>query len=96
MKNLTLLTALAVGLCGCMTYSHTSQTGERTSVTAFLVRGDASNVKTETRTTDSFGTNYSRSVSLGSLKGETELDKLAGMAEAIARGVATGANPAKK
>ncbi len=88
--------ALAAGACllgGCVRYSHTTLTGERTSFTGFLIRGEASKISTDTTST---GTNYTRKVSLGSLKGETEMDKMNGLAESIARGVASGANPAKK
>lgn len=94
MKALILLAALAL-LPGCMSYKHTGPNGETTSVSAFLIKGEASKIHTASRQTDGFGTNYFREVSLGSLKGETEIEKLSGLAEAIARGVATGANPVK-
>lgn len=95
MKRLPIFLALA--LCGgCVSYRHTSPGGDQTSFRAFLIKGDASKVATHTAIRDSFGTNYDRTVSIGALKGESDVDKLATLAEAVARGLATGANPVKK
>ncbi len=86
------LAAAACLLSGCVRYSHTAVTGDKTTFTAFCVKAEASKVTSDTTTQ---GTNYTRKVSLGSVKGESDVDKLSAMAEAMARGVATGVNPAK-
>lgn len=88
-----LLAALALAcLPGCVHYSHTAANGDRTHFLAFMVKGDASKVSSAVTYT---GTNYTRAVGLGAVKGESEVDKLSIMAEAVARGVASGANPVK-
>ena len=77
---------------GCVHYHHVATNGDQTSFSSFLVKGDASKVVSDTKAE---GTNYARKVSIGALAGESDVDKLSVLAEAIARGVATGANPVK-
>lgn len=90
-----LCAALALAANGCVRYQHRSALGDVTTFQAFAVKGDASKVFSKTSTIDAYGTNYHREVGIGSIKGETELEKMSGIFEAVARGLATGANPVK-
>ncbi len=97
-KGLMTALAVAVGtasLAGCVRYRHTAANGDETRFSAFLVKGEASKIAAHTTQRDAGGTNYARTVTVGNVKGETDSEAVAGLAEAIARGVATGANPAK-
>ena len=91
-RKRTLLAGLATlaVLCGCASYQHERVLAdggrETTSFRSALMFGKAASVRTATK-----DTNYSRTVSVGSLEGGTEVEKLAGMAEAIARGAVSGA-----
>ena len=91
-KKLTLVTALVAlaALSGCASYKHervlADGGSETTQFRSALMFGKAASVRTATK-----DTNYSRTVSVGSLEGGTEVEKLAGMAEAIARGAVSGA-----
>lgn len=81
-------------LTGCASYTHTRELAdgkrEKTSFRAFLIWGNAA--KITSKTLDS-STNYSRTMSVGSLQGGTEAEKINGIAEAIASGVAKGLKP---
>lgn len=91
-RQLTLVTALVAlaALSGCASYKHervlADGGSETTQFRSALMFGKAASVRTATK-----DTNYSRTVSVGSLEGGTEVEKLAGMAEAIARGAVSGA-----
>jgi hypothetical protein len=90
--------ALVASLCsvGCVSRDFTRYTDEgklwsRDRITFFLVRGDASNVRERVKETSSG--DYERGVSIGAIKGETETDKVAALAAAVAEGVVRGAKP---
>lgn len=79
---------------GCLTrettrYNAKGEPWSKDRVTAFMVRGEVSALKEDvTETADG---DYHRKVSLGALKGDTETDKLAAVAEAAAKGAVQGA-----
>lgn len=84
---------LAAGLSGCASYHHTAPDGEETSFRSFLMRGNASAIASKTTKA---GTNYTRTVGVGSLAGETEVEKLGPIAREIAAGATAGAVDALK
>ena len=93
MKKKLLWVTVLVGvaaLCGCASYKHervlADGGSETTQFRSALMFGKAASVRSSTK-----DTNYNRTVSVGSIEGGTEVEKLAGMAEAIARGVVSGA-----
>jgi hypothetical protein len=95
MKRKVLLVAVLVSvaaLCGCASYKHERVLAdggrETTSFRSTLMFGKAASVRTSTK-----DTNYNRTVSVGSIEGGTETEKLGGLAEAIARGVVSGLKP---
>ena len=91
-RKVTLVSALVAlaALCGCASYKHervlADGGSETTQFRSALMFGKAASVRSSTK-----DTNYNRTVSVGSLEGGTEVEKLAGMAEAIARGAVSGA-----
>lgn len=87
--------ACSVG-AGCVSRDFTRYTADgkpwsRDRIRFFLVRGEASNVRERVKETKQG--DYERDVSIGAVKGETETDKLAAVAGAVAEGAARGAKP---
>jgi hypothetical protein len=97
MKRFALLLApCSLMLVGCVSrdftrYSADGKPWSRDSIRFFLVRGEASNVRERVKETSKG--DYERDVSIGAVKGETETDKLATVAGAVAEGAARGAKP---
>lgn len=84
MKTLACL-LLIVLLTGCARYKHAfthDGTTDTTSFTAFIYTGNAGKIRSATKS----ATNYSRTVSVGSLEGAGD----AALVNAIAAGVAAG------
>lgn len=84
---LTALAGVLVILPGCAKYSYTSSRGEKTSFTSFLMMGKANSIRSTTAETNG----YKRTVSVGSIDGQTETEKLGALMEAVAAGAARGA-----
>jgi len=98
MKKLYLVSLflIACACSGCLTrsvtrYNAAGKPWSTDTITAFMVRGEVSKLN-ETVEETAKG-DYKRHVLIGALKGETETDKVAAIAESIARGVATGVKP---
>jgi len=91
MKNLSCL-ALLILVSSCISYRHeyANQDGSKdvTRFGSFLMMGGASKIHTLTKQ----GTNYARTVSVGSVEGKGDVD----MVEAISAGAARGAVEAMK
>jgi hypothetical protein len=82
------LLVFCVLLTGCATYEHRSPNGELTKANSFLMKGGFDKLRTVTK---GEGTNYSRTVSIGTASGETETEKLNDLAKSIAEGAVAGA-----
>lgn len=89
--SLVLVAAIAALSSGCVQYVHDRPGIEKTVVTSFLYMGKASKVKTTTKD----GT-YSRSVSIGSVEGQGDVEMLNALIQAGATAAATGAKTAIK
>jgi hypothetical protein len=92
---LAILVALAAvglfiiaGLSGCASYRHTSPDGEETCFRSCLMSAQATAIASKTTKA---GTNYTRAVEVGSLAGQSEVEKLAPIAERIAAAATAGA-----
>jgi hypothetical protein len=92
--------ALVAALCslgaGCVSrdftrYNSDGKLWSRDRIRFFLVRGEATKVRE--KVTESREGDYERDVSIGAVRGETETDKLAQVAGAVAEGAARGAKP---
>ncbi len=89
-----LLFTLAMLMSGCLTREMTRYTADgkpwsKDKITAFMVRGEVTALKEDVNETAEG--DYHRKVTLGSLKGETETDKLAALVEAAAKGATAAA-----
>lgn len=97
MKRFALILApCSLLFVGCVTRDLTRYNAEgkpwsRDRIRFFLVRGEASNVRERVKETAKG--DYERDVTIGAVKGETETDKLATVAGAVAEGAARGAKP---
>jgi hypothetical protein len=82
------LLVFCVLLTGCATYEHKSPNGELTKANSFLMKGGFDKLRT---TTKGEGTNYSRTVSIGSADGGTEVEKLNALISSVVEGAVKGA-----
>ena len=92
----TLAIVLLLASCGCVQRTMTRYSGDgkpwsKERLTLFMVRGEAAKINEKIKETK--GGDYDRTVNIGSIKGETETDKVASLAEAIATGLAKGMKP---
>lgn len=87
MKTLAATLLLMVVGSGCVSYQHQHSnvdgSKDTTTFTSFLMMGGASKIRSATKES----TNYSRTVSIGSVEGKGDSD----MVEAIAAGASRGA-----
>lgn len=76
---------LALALAGCVSYKHQhvnlDGTTDLTTFNALLYMGAASKIRTAVKST-----NYSRTVSVGSVEGKGDADFISAIAEGAARG----------
>lgn len=91
---LAILFTLSLLFTGCFTRDMTRYTADgkpyaKDRITAFMVRGEVTQLKEEV--SETHGGDYKRKVSLGALKGETETDKIAELVKAAVQGAVSGA-----
>lgn len=86
--RLILLSLLSLSLAGCITRDNTRYGADgkpwsRDKVTFFMVRGEATKVSERVKETDEG--DYERTVTIGAIKGESELDKLGPIIDAAVK-----------
>jgi hypothetical protein len=88
-KTLSVLALLC--LCSCVGYKHTwtntDGSVDETRFNSFFMLGSASKIRSATK----MGTNYNRTVSVGTLEGRGDADLIAAIAAGVAAGLKSGA-----